>query len=104
MTPAPVAFAVYVVVAVGVTACVPPVGPSVNVVMSRLFEITTCVAFVAATVRVDEPPCVIVVGAATIVTVGAPGAVTVTVTFAVVVPPGPVAVAVYVVVAVGVTG
>ena len=91
------------IVAAGVTGCVPPVGPSVNVLVSRLSEITTCVAFVAVTVSVEELPVVMAVGVATIVTVGALGAVTVIVVLAVVVPPGPVAVAVYVVVAAGVT-
>jgi hypothetical protein len=36
-----------------------------------LSEMTTCVAFVAVTVSVDELPCVIEVGLATTVTVGA---------------------------------
>jgi hypothetical protein len=67
-------------------------------------EITTCVAFVAVTVSVDEVPAVIVAGLALIVTVG--GVMlppTETTTWAVAVPPAPVAVAVYVVVAPGVT-
>jgi hypothetical protein len=63
----------------------------------------TEVAFVAATVRVDEPPAVIEPGFAVIVTVGGAGGVDVMVTVAVAdaVPPAPVAVAVYVVVAFG---
>ena len=91
-------------VAVGDTACVPPVAASVNVALSILLEITTVVALLAVTVRVVELPCVIAVGLAVIVTVGAPVlAVTVIVACAVTVPPAPVAVAVYVVVALGVT-
>jgi hypothetical protein len=39
-------------------------------VLSTLSEITTCVAFVVVTLSVDEPPRVIVVGFAVIVTVG----------------------------------
>lgn len=98
----PVAVAVYVVVSAGFTCCVPPVfakgndEPSVPV-------ITTVVAFVAATVRVEEVPAAIVVGFAVMVTVGVGGggggvAVTVTVALAVAVPPPPVTVIVYVVV------
>jgi hypothetical protein len=49
---------------------------------------------VATTVRVDEPPEKIVVGAAVMVTVAAGGAVTVTMAVAVTFPPAPVAVAV----------
>jgi hypothetical protein len=71
-------------------------------VLSTLSEITTCVASVAATVSVADPPAVIVTGLAVIVTVGAM-LVTVTLAFALAVPPGPVAVAVKVAVAVGVT-
>jgi len=55
------------------------------------------VAFVATTVNVDEPPAVIEVGFAMMVTVGAEFEVEVTVTVALgemVVPPAPVAVAV----------
>jgi hypothetical protein len=54
----------------------------------------TCVAFVAATVKVDDAPPAIDVGFAVIVTVGAGLAVTVTVAVAVTVPLGPIAVAV----------
>ena len=67
--------------------------------------IVTPVAFVAATVNVDDPPKATEVGVAAIVTVGA-GVVdepTVTVVVADVFPPAPVAVAVYVVVADGLT-
>jgi hypothetical protein len=67
--------------------------------------IVTPVAFVAVTVRTEEPPAVIEDGFAVIVTVGdgVVAAATVTVTVAVAVPPVPVAVAVYVVVAAGFT-
>jgi hypothetical protein len=64
---------------------------------------------VAVTVKVDEPPAMIVIGLATRVTVadGVVGGVmamaTVTVAVAVALPPAPDAVAVYVVVPVGVT-
>jgi hypothetical protein len=54
----------------------------------------TCVAFVAATVSVDELPGLIEVGLAVIVTVGGAAATTVTIAVAVAVPPAPVAVAV----------
>ena len=58
-------------------------------------EITTCVALVAVTVSVEELPCAMVLGLATIVTVGAAAlAATVTLTVAVAAPPAPVAVAV----------
>ena len=62
-------------------------------------------AFVAVTLRVEEPPEVIDVGLAAIVTVGAGlvDALTVTVAVEVTVPPAPIAVAVYVVVVVGLT-
>jgi transketolase N-terminal domain/subunit len=64
----------------------------------------TPVALVAATVRVEEAPSVILAGAAVMVTVGAVGAAfTVTTALAVALPPLPVAVAVYVVVAAGET-
>jgi copper homeostasis protein CutC len=67
----------------------------VKVVLSKLLEITTWVAFDAVTVSVEELPCVIVAGVAAIVTVGIPTvALTVTLAFALAVPPGPVAVAV----------
>jgi hypothetical protein len=61
------------------------------------------VAFVAVTVKVDEPPTAIEVGLAAIVTVGAVPEPTVTVAVAVALPPDAAAVAVYVVVAVGLT-
>ena len=51
--------------------------------------IVTPVALEAVTVRVDEPPVTIVVGLATILTLGGGTAVTVTVMLAVVVPPAP---------------
>jgi len=52
------------------------------------------VAFIAVTVRVDEPPDVIDVGFAVMLTVGGGLEVTVTVALAEVFPPAPVAVAV----------
>lgn len=64
---------------------------------------TTPVAFVAATVKVELLPTVMVVGFAAMVTVGAVPEPTVTVAVAVALPPAPVAVAVYVVVALGLT-
>ena len=63
--PGPVAFAVYVVVADGLTACVPPLDTSVYVVPS-LPEIVTCVAFTAVTVSVEDCPDAMVVGFALI--------------------------------------
>jgi len=54
----------------------------------------TCVALLAVTINVEEPPAAIDVGFATIVTVGAAPAVTVTIAVADAVPPAPVAVAV----------
>jgi hypothetical protein len=69
LPPLPLAVAVYVVVAAGVTACVPPAAPRLYVLPSEPL-IVTCVAFIAATVRVDEPPAAIDDGAAVIVTVG----------------------------------
>jgi hypothetical protein len=58
--------------------------------------IVTCVAFVAVTVNVEEPPAVIEAGEAEIVTVGAGFEVEVTVTVALAeeIPPAPVAAAV----------
>jgi hypothetical protein len=58
--------------------------------------IVTAVAFIADTVRVDEPPATIDVGWAVMATVGAGGraATTLTVAVAVALPPAPVAVAV----------
>jgi hypothetical protein len=58
---------------------------------------------VAVTVKVDEPPGLIEVGLAPMLTVSAVDEVTVTVVVAVVLPLVPVAVAVYVVVTVGLT-
>jgi hypothetical protein len=83
---------------------VPPLGCRVYELPS-LPVTTTCVAFVAATVNVDDPPETIVVGFALMLTVGVGFASTVTIAGGVelTVPPGPVAVAVYVVVAVGLT-
>jgi len=67
----------------------------------------TPIAFVAVTVRIEEPPAVTEAGFAAIVTLGvpdpAPDDETVTVDAAVADPPGPLALAVYVVVAVGFT-
>jgi hypothetical protein len=83
---------VYVVVAVGLTACVPPLGCNVYVLPS-LPVTATCVALLAVTVNVEELPSLIEVGLATIVTVGAALAVTVTVAVAVADPAVPVAVA-----------
>lgn len=92
----------YVVVAEGVTAWVPPVDANVYALPSDPL-IATEVAFVAVTVSVDELPVTTVAGFAEIVTVGPGFAETVTVTVAVAVPPGPLALAVYVVVAEGLT-
>jgi hypothetical protein len=95
-----------VVVAAGLTACVPPVAPNVNLLPSEP-ERDTAVAFVAVTVRMEELPAVTDAGLAVIVTAGAPEPdpedETVTVDAAVADPPAPVALAVYVVVADGVT-
>jgi hypothetical protein len=63
----------------------------------------TCVASVAVTVKVEEPPAAIEVGLAAILTVGIPATATITITVADVFPPTPDAVAVYSVVAVGLT-
>jgi hypothetical protein len=95
VVPLPVAVAVYVVVAAGLTGCVPPVAPIVYLVPSEPLRLTA-VAFVAVTVRMDELPAVSDVGFAVIVTVGVaePTDDTVMVEFAVADPPGPVAVAV----------
>jgi len=82
-----------VVVAVGLTGCVPPAGCSVYELPSVPVTVT-CVAFVAVMVKVDELPEVIEVGLEVIATVGAGFCVTVTVTGDVTVPPAPVAVAV----------
>jgi hypothetical protein len=95
VVPLPVAVAVYVVVADGLTGCVPPVAPMVYVLPSEPLTLT-CVAFVAVMVRMDEPPAVIDVGVAAIVTVGVvePTDDTVIVEVAVADPARPVAVAV----------
>ncbi|MGB8477374.1 MAG: hypothetical protein WCE63_00855 [Acidobacteriaceae bacterium] len=101
--PDPVAFAVYVVVEVGLAETTPPVG--VNARWLPLLPLSvTCVAFLAVTVKTEELPLAIDVGLALIVTVGAPEVPpvpTVIVTDAEAVPPAPVAFAVYVVVEVG---
>lgn len=84
---------------VGATDTVPPVAPSVRLLL-LLPSSVTCVAFVADAVTVEELPLAIVVGTALTVTVGAPDepplppVVTVIVTLAEAVPPAPVAVAV----------
>jgi hypothetical protein len=80
------------VVEVGLTDCVPPVAARVYELLS-LPVIVTVVAFVAATVKVDEEPAGMDVGLALIETVGA-GIVTVTVVMAVTVEVTPTAVAV----------
>lgn len=83
----------------GATDTVPPVAPSVRLLL-LLPSSVTCVAFVADAVTVEELPLAIVVGTALTVTVGAPDepplppVVTVIVTLAEAVPPAPVAVAV----------
>jgi hypothetical protein len=103
LPPAPVAVAVYVVVAAGVTDCVPPLPGRLYVLPSDPVT-ATWVAFAAITINVDEAPEVTDVGLAVILTVGATaGGSTVTVTVAEAFPPAPVAVAVYVVLAAGVT-
>ena len=70
----------------------PPVPVRVYVVPPPVM--VTEVALVALTVRVEEPPAVIVDGLAVMLTIGAAGGVTVTVAVADLVPPAPVAVAV----------
>jgi hypothetical protein len=45
----------------------------VNVLLSMFSEMTTCVAWLADTVSIDELPCVIALGAAAIATVGLAG-------------------------------
>lgn len=83
----------------GLTACVPPVAPSVNLLPSEPVS-ESAVAFVAVTVKIEELPAVTDAGAAAIVTVGAldpdpvPEDETVTVDAAVTDPPGPLALAV----------
>jgi hypothetical protein len=61
-------------VAAGVTFWVPPVAASVNVLLSVLSVITTCVAFEVVTVRVEALPFVTEVGLAAMLTVGAEAA------------------------------
>jgi hypothetical protein len=82
-----------VVVALGLTACVPPV-PARVYELPSLPDTVTVVAFVAVTVRVEELPAAIEVGLAAMVTVGAGPVLvlTFTVAVAVTVPPAPVAV------------
>jgi hypothetical protein len=92
-----------VVVAVGLTDCVPPVGCRVYELPSLPVTVTA-VALVAVMVSMEELPDVMEIGLARIFTVGAGLGVTVTVAVAEVFPPVPVAVAVYVVVVVGLTG
>jgi hypothetical protein len=84
-----------------VTACVPPV-------VARLYELpslpvtVTCVALVAATVNVEEDSALMVVGLATVVTVGT-GSTVIVAAALTVTPLLPVATAVYVVVFFGLT-
>jgi hypothetical protein len=84
-----------VVVAPGVTACVPPVAPRVYLLPSEPLS-DTPVALVAVIVRIEELPAVSDAGLAAIVTVGIPEPEdeTVTVDAAVADPPGPIALAV----------
>jgi len=67
--PGPVALAVYVVVADGVTVCVPPEAGRVYELPSEP-AIVTFVAFVAATVSVAVAPAATVVGLDAMLTVG----------------------------------
>jgi hypothetical protein len=60
-------------VVVGVTDCAPPVPGSMNVVLSTLSEITTCVALLAVTVSMEAVPVVTELGLAVTFTVGADG-------------------------------
>lgn len=107
LPPDPVAVAVYVVVPVGLTTCVPP-EPERVYLLPSLPVMTTDVAFVAVAVKVEVAPEAIALGLAMRVTVGADEAedetVTVATAVAGLVPFVPVAVAVYVVVALGFTG
>ena len=80
-------------VAAGLTACVPPLGCRLYVLRSVPVTVTWF-AFVAVTVNVDEPPGLIDVGVAMMLTVGAAGAITVTVVVPELFPPLPVASAV----------
>jgi hypothetical protein len=82
-----------VVVAAGLTGGLPPLAAREYELPSEPVTVTW-VALVAVTVNMDEPPGIMAVGSAEIVTVGAGVAVTVTVAVAVAVPPPPVAVAV----------
>jgi hypothetical protein len=82
-----------VVVAAGLTACVPPLDCRVYVVPSVPVTVTA-VALVATTVKVDELPGLMETGLATMLTVAAELAVTVTVALAEVFPPMPAAAAV----------
>jgi hypothetical protein len=66
------------VVVVGLTDCVPPVVAKVYVLPSDPFTIT-CVAFVAFTVSVEDPPLEIDVGLELMLTVGAGGVLDLTV-------------------------
>src|ERR1700751_5744747 len=94
LPPLPFSVTVYVVLAAGPTAWVPPLAPSVYELPSEPL-IVTCVALVAVTVRIDELPAAIDVGFAVIVTAGGGKfAETETVTVAVADPPEPAAVAV----------
>ena len=95
--PDPVAVAVYVVVAEGLTAFVPPEAATRKLLPSLPLTDTE-LEYVATTVRLDAAPAAIEVGLAPMVTVGAGGGGPVTVTWAVavagVVPVAPIAVAV----------
>src|ERR1700748_39254 len=77
----PVASAVYVVVEVGLTTCVPPFAGRVYVLPS-VPEIVTWEAFVAVTVKVDEPPYVMEAWLAVILTVVPPATVRLIVVYA----------------------
>ena len=65
LPPLPLAVAVYVVVAAGLTACAPPAPLRLYVVPSEPL-IVTCVAFAVVIVRVDELPAAIDAGLAVI--------------------------------------
>jgi hypothetical protein len=91
--PVPIATAVYVVVAAGLTLCVPPVGCKLYVLPSVPVTVTW-VAFPAVTTKVDLLPEGIEVGFAIMLTVGVLGGTTVTVALADAFPPVPVATAV----------
>ena len=93
LPPLPEAVAVYVVVKVGLTACVPPVGCNVYVAPVVPASVTS-VEFVAATVRVEIPPEEMEVGLAVIFTVGNKGFETFTIKVTEAVPLTPVATAV----------